>query len=124
MATVADDDGFAVVEFGQTVFVIPGHLGKGNQTIGLSHQPGIEQQRCGVLHDRFHQLVENPEFDGVDFFFSAQNLFFVFFQFLRDIPLDVGERLFPDPVGRDFVLVHMGYFQIIAKDAVVGDFEG
>ncbi len=79
VAAVFDVDDIRFVDFRTIVFVFTSHLGKGEQTIDLCNNVGIDLNDGDIFYQTFHKRIIKFRLQKDDFFFRTQNFFFVFF---------------------------------------------
>src|SRR5260370_32607490 len=70
-----------------------------------------------------YKFIENPLLDHDQFFLSMKNFLFITFQLLSDEALGIHQCLFTNPIGWNFVFVGVAYFEVVAKDSVVRNFQ-
>ena len=73
--------------------------------------------------DGVTDVTEHLIFQSEQFIFCSQNEIFQLFEFGGDIPLGICQGLFPHIAFRHQVFKRIGYFQIVAKDLIVFDFQ-
>ncbi len=77
-----------------------------------------------VLRGLLNQFLEIPLLQSNHPLFGIEDFLFIFFELGSDVALCVDQSLLSDPLRRDFILVSMGHFKIIAEDLIIGDFKG
>ena len=118
-----DVDGERVVYVGAYIVVFLCRFCKGQQAVDTGDEVGVELYGRYVVGDRLYQIIEKLRFEGEDFFFCSENFFFVFFQLLCDVTFGTDERLFANPLFRNFVFVCVAYLDVVAEDVVISYFE-
>ena len=93
------------------------------QAIEAGDEAGVELYGFDVIGQAKHQVVEKSCFDGEDFFFGAQDFFFVGFKLGGDVALRIYKCLSPFPGVGHFVFVHIGHLEVVAKNIVETNFQ-
>ena len=119
MASLLDVDDLRRIDNRTDIIILLGSFGKRQQTVQMGNDIGVDLYLRNIFLHTQNQVVEELGFERQDTVFGAQNLLFIFLQFLRDVALGLCQCLLAHPVGRHLVLVRIAHLQIVAKHIVV-----
>jgi hypothetical protein len=124
MAAVVDLEVAFVADVGTAVLVESGAFREGGEDIELGEGVGGLLEGRELAEGGFAELEEEVVFEFGAAFIGAQDLGLHILELRGDEAFAVGDGLFADVMGRDFLKVGFGDFDEVAEDGVEADFEG
>ena len=123
---VASIDDFVaplIVDGRAHIFIFLRHARQREQYVQRLERACRSAQARQSLLERFPNLTEKLVFQAHGIFLSAENFSLQFFEFIGNETFAVGKRLFADVAVRHQVVKRARNLDIIAKNAVVADFQ-
>ena len=124
MAALADVQHFGVVEFRPAVLPLQGLLGKARKDIDLGQNAAVGLDGGNLLLDLADKRRIQLRLNGIDAILRREDFLLVLLEFLGDVPFRIHQRLLANPLRRHLVLVGVAHLNVIAKNVVVGNFQG
>ena len=123
MAAVFDVDHTFFIDARLHVIILRGHNGKGSHHVDARDSPGrlLDPQDLGS--DGVPHLAEQTVFQGIELVLRSQDHVLQLLQFIRCVPLGVGQRLLADKVIGNHPFKGVCHFEVISKYLVVLDFQ-
>ena len=123
MAAAAEGHLSRIVHFGSAVIALPGKGGQGAEDIKLCQDRGGGPQPLGRGRNRIAQFEIQCVLHVVGLLVGLQHFLFMLFQFGRDVPLGIFERLLADVRLGNLVAVSVGHLEVVTEHPVVSDLE-
>ena len=119
MAASVNVEHHRVVDNRTDIAVLGGNEGERKEAVERGHRSGIALQGGDVLQGVVEQLRIDLRLKNQDAAFSAQNLFFIFLEFLRDIALGLREGLLANPFVWHLAFIGVAHFDVVTEDVVI-----